>query len=95
MNYTLNAWNHVVFTYDGTVLRAYMNGVLRDSVTVALNTVSSGTFKIGNGIYNNYNYFGGKMDDIRVYNYTMSAAQVRRLYNNDQSVFYGPATGSP
>jgi hypothetical protein len=40
-------------------------------------------------------YYSGQLDDLRVYNYTLTTAQIRTLYNQDAAVRFGPLTGSP
>jgi len=39
-------------------------------------------------------YFDGQIDDVQVYNYPLSAAQIKNLYNGGATRF-GPETGSP
>ncbi|MDP8231025.1 MAG: LamG domain-containing protein [Candidatus Gorgyraea atricola] len=79
--YTVGQWQHVAFTYDGTSVRSYINGVLKDTKVKSLSTVDSGVFKIGNGIYTSYNFFNGLIDDVRIYNYARTAGQVLQDYN--------------
>jgi len=40
------------------------------------------------------NYFNGQIDDVRVFNYALTANQIKTLFNNG-SVNFGPSTGSP
>ena len=39
-------------------------------------------------------YFNGQIDDVRIYNYTLTASQIKTLYN-DGAVRFGPASGTP
>lgn len=41
------------------------------------------------------NYFNGTIDDIRIFNYPLSASQVKKLYNGDSTARFGPTTGTP
>ena len=41
------------------------------------------------------NYFTGQLDDVRVYNYALSAGQVKKIFNEGSSVRFGPASGQP
>ena len=78
-----NKWHHVVGTYDGETVRTYVDGVLEDS-----NTLPSGNLPSDTGplrISADYqttpaNFFGGSLDDIRLYNRALSAGEVQRLY---------------
>jgi len=88
--YTVGEWQYVVFTYDGTSVRSYINGVYKDTYTVSLNTTDSGSLKIASGIYSNYHYFNGYLDDVRVYNRALSKDEITALYNSDayEKYFY-------
>ncbi len=37
----------------------------------------------------------GQIDDPRIYNYTLTAGQVKLLMNQGAAIRYGPVTGSP
>jgi glucose/arabinose dehydrogenase len=71
------AWTHLAGTYDGTTVRLYVGGV--QAATVAAGgamTVSSGALKLGgNAIWNEW--FAGLMDDVRIYNRALSAAEIQ------------------
>ena len=69
-------WNHFVITHDGTTLRVYRNGTLIGSSNRTYNTAFNlGTFNIRNG----------QFDDLRVYDYAITASEVTNLYNNSLS----------
>jgi hypothetical protein len=74
---TLNAWAHLATTYDGTTLRLYVNGtqVATKAVSGAI-TSAAGNVKIGgNSIWGEW--FRGLIDDVRIYNRALSAAEVQ------------------
>ncbi|HEY0714001.1 MAG TPA: LamG-like jellyroll fold domain-containing protein, partial [Polyangia bacterium] len=79
-------WTHVVATYDPAASapqkKLYINGVLDNSATVSTallyDTGSTGDFFIGSG--GGGTYFDGTIDDVRVYNRAISAADVAALY---------------
>ena len=73
---TLNSWTHVATTYDGATLRFYVNGIQTGSsaATGAIDT-SSGVLRIGgNSIFGEY--FNGLIDEVRIYNRALTAAQI-------------------
>ncbi len=39
--------------------------------------------------------YNGQMDDVRVYNYALTQAQIRTVYNENAAIRFGPLTGSP
>ena len=76
-NTPLNAWTHLAATYDGTTLRLYVNGtqVASKPVSGAIKT-STGVLRIGgNNIWGEY--FAGLIDEVRIYNKALTAAQIQ------------------
>ncbi|GEM_PF-1427023 len=89
-------WAHYVATYDGSFARLYMNGQLIAGPTAITGTVASGALDIGQ-LYGGSYYFKGIIDDARVYNRALSAAEITQLYNFGKAkvdVASGPATSS-
>jgi hypothetical protein len=92
---TQNAWNHVLCTYDGANILTYINGVLKNTTANTNNiTAASSIFYVGENS-SGAQRFTGQVDDVRIYNYNLSASQVKRLYNGDYNVRFGPSQGSP
>ena len=72
----INAWSHVAATYDRVNMRLYINGV---QVAVKANTTaiatSTGPLRLGgNSIWGEW--FAGQLDEVRVYDRALTAAQV-------------------
>ena len=79
----LNAWNHVVFTYDGVTESFYLNGVL-DSFSAAegVSPCQAATpVKMGMETAA-FQPFNGVLDDVRIYSQALSALGVSNLYNS-------------
>ncbi len=86
----LNTWTHVVSTYDGSTITLYLDGVLKDT------TLFSGTLDVGSSpvcigrdpdgtdCVSRDSTFDGTLDDVRIYDRTLSAAEVKRLYELGQ-----------
>lgn len=96
-NYTVPStttdWHHVLGVFDGTSAIIYFDGKLIGSNSATWNTVLSGTYYIGRNIPSSH-YFPGQIDDVRIYNYPLTATQVKTLYN-EGAYRVGPATGAP
>ena len=73
----LYAWTHLVTTFDGSMLRIYVNGVLvRDFAASGTVTASSGKLRIGgNAVWGEY--FKGRIDEVRIYNRALSLAEIQ------------------
>ena len=81
-----NTWYHVTQTITGTTLEFYVNGVLTSTQTVgALNIPSSAIAVIGgysgNATPTQSNLYG-KADELSIFNYALSSAQILEIYNN-------------
>jgi hypothetical protein len=71
-------WSHVACSYDGNNLRAYINGsnVTTTPIAGTINTPTSPSVEIGRDIVTTSYLFNGKIDDVRVYNYARTQAQL-------------------
>ena len=74
-----NQWYHVVGTYDGSNVNIYLNGILKQSSAKTGATGTSTTpLRIGNSIrFVNERYWQGEIDDVKIFNYARTAAQVK------------------
>ena len=77
----LNAWTHLAVTYDGATLRMYVNGTQASTRNVTGSIINStGALRIGgNNIWSEW--FQGRIDELRVYRRTLSAAEIQTDMN--------------
>ncbi len=75
------AWTHLAATYDGTTQRLYVNGTQVSTLAVSgAITTSNNPLKIGgNSIW--AEWFSGLIDEVRVYNRALSAAEIQADMN--------------
>jgi uncharacterized repeat protein (TIGR02543 family) len=74
------AWHHHCTIYDGTTLTYYLDGALFTSTSLSLNTTSNTPFLVG--VRPDFpwdTYFDGWVDDVRLYNRALSAADVAQF----------------
>ena len=73
------ALHHDVATFkNGTTMKIYMDGVYKTQRTsTSASTGTGGTFTIAGATSD----FNGQIDDVRIYNYALTATQVKTLYN--------------
>jgi hypothetical protein len=94
-------WNHLVWTFDGTNLRAYLNGSLAGTVNRSSLDIGGGTGNLSITIGRNSwsgtgsEHFDGKIDQVRIYNGVVSDVGVAELYaetvsDNDDLTLGGP-----
>ena len=92
-------WYHLVATWDGTSdadgVKLYLNGSEVDSATASSGTLyTRGTdgFEIGRDPHNS-RYFDGIVDEIGIWNRSLSSTEVEDLYNSGSGLAY-PFTAS-
>ena len=105
-----NSWYHVVYVFDGSKAKVYINNVL--SLTTTENFTSfSNNLPMYLGSYGDASYpywFKGVLDDIRIYKRAIDSSEVRELYTapnptvtpskpltlKDSLIAYYPFTGN-
>ncbi len=71
----LNTWTHLAATYDGSVLKLYVNGtVVASNTTTGSLPSQSGPVWIGKAP--SYGVFQGRVDEVRIYDRALSANEV-------------------
>jgi hypothetical protein len=76
-------WNYIVFTYDGSIMKCYLNGVDRNvnnSVSAPLDSFAQ-SLLIGKRLISEYVPFNGLIDEVRIYNRALSADEIKVLYD--------------
>jgi chitodextrinase len=78
---TANTWAHLAATYDRATMRLYVNGVQVASraQTGAIATSTNPLQIGGDSIYGQY--FAGRIDEVRIYNRALSAAEIQSDMN--------------
>ena len=73
----LNTWTHLAATYDGAMLRLFVNGAeVRANAAAGAITTSTGALHIGgNAIW--AEFFTGLVDEVRVYNRALTGAEIQ------------------
>ena len=90
------SWRGLLCTYDGTNIKVYVNGIQVGSTSQSASIMSLNYTPLTSGHdFGGSTYYEGRIDDVRVYNYGLSAPQIRTLYNENAAVRFGPLTGSP
>lgn len=84
-NFTPGVWHHVAAVRNNGTISLYIDGAFRLSATEGTGTPSypinmiAGAFAYGSFSPPRYNPFGGKIDEIRIYNRALSAAEIAVL----------------
>ncbi len=83
---SVNIWYHVACVYDGTQIIEYVDGAQLGSVgsysgSVTDDAGGSVTLQLGRRVVTAASYLDGALDEVRIYNLALTAAQVKSLYN--------------
>lgn len=71
-----NQWSHVAATFDNTTIKLYINGILDNSSSASGSIVTGRPVTIGSvNAHNNY-FFNGTIDEVEIWNRTLSADEV-------------------
>lgn len=77
-------WHHVVGSYDGSMMRVYVDGRYRNEAGpyagAVLFTTGSGAVKISEYCCASTYYFNGLLDELRIYENSFTASEVQKLY---------------
>jgi hypothetical protein len=88
-------WQHLAATFDGTTARFYVDGVEVASRTVSVGIGSSDNWRIGAYGISPGGFFDGLIDDVRIYNGALTAAQVQEDMNQGVTPFVPPPDTTP
>ena len=76
-----NTWYHLVGTYDHNAVKIYLNGALLTNNVVGPATLQNSSSSLRISKDDNLNVpFAGRIDDARIYNRALTAAEVAYLY---------------
>ncbi len=75
-----NTWYYLSATWDSSGLKLFVNGILQGTNgTVPSVIVGAGTSRIGQ--YDYYAFYNGSIDDVKIFNYARTPAQIAWDYN--------------
>ena len=78
--HALNTWYHFIGTYDGSNMRFYRNGTLTNTVAGS-GTLGGSSANMVIGSYSGAYYSQGQIPVVKVYNRTLSAAEIQQNFN--------------
>ncbi len=86
-------WNHIAGTYDGNTVKCYINGELADDnndpniAAIPFLSQDTNDLAIGSRPEDDEQPFEGIIDDVRVYNYGLSAEEIAYIATDETGIF--------
>jgi hypothetical protein len=71
-------WTHLAITFDGSMIRGYVNGVEVCSL-FSTSKLTRTNFNIGKRAGGTAHYMNGKVNDVRLYNHCLSPKEVKEI----------------
>ncbi|HIJ04401.1 TPA: LamG domain-containing protein, partial [Candidatus Woesearchaeota archaeon] len=92
-----NTWHHIAGTYDGQTISLYVDGQLINQTTM-IGDINGNNTDIYIGCFNddgNFNYtFNGTIDEIGIWNRSLSSQEVLDLYRLGNGTYYWKANAT-
>jgi len=86
-------WYHIVYTYDHQYRRIYINGVeVHNKATTFDPSYDSKNLVFGRRTEQANYWFNGTIDEVKIYNRSLSADEIKRLYNDGLQYVSSSAT---
>ena len=80
---TTGTWIHCAITFDGTTLNVYKNGAVADFSSSGTRNLDANNNNLTIG-YNNFSsmrYFNGSIDEVAIWNTSLTSTQVSEIYS--------------
>jgi len=86
-------WHYVVISSNATAQQLYINGLNEANATETLGT-TSGVVRLGQAVaaINNLYDFNGSLDEVMIFNTSLTATEVLAIYNNQSARFLASGT---
>jgi len=89
----VDVWHHICLTYDGSIARLYTDGTEAASASKNWNLVLNRAH-VGRQVNNFIEFWDGMVDDVRIYDYALSPAEVKKLATLPKATKPSPADGA-
>ena len=77
---SVNAWQHIVATYDGTTLTLYRNGSAVGTPVASTGNITNTSKALTIGVRGGQ-YFGGRIANAKIYSTSLTSTQILQNYN--------------
>ncbi len=90
-----STWTHFAVSINNRTVKIYINGKLDSTNTHGFDIGGwTSTWYIGQRGNSTF-WFAGSLDDLQIFNYELTANQVRNILNQGGAIRFGPSSGTP
>ncbi|MBU0962688.1 MAG: VCBS repeat-containing protein, partial [Nanoarchaeota archaeon] len=82
---TINTWYHIICMHNDTKMCLYVDGINRSCISSSIPS-SSNKFYIGSYTEANLYWFNGSIDDVMIFNRSLSSQQIKLLYLEHKTI---------
>jgi len=84
-------WHHVAGTYDGSNLKLYVDGDLKQTIPYA-GPIATNTFgvNVGRDAEQTWMWYNGVIDDVRIYNRALTQEEIKLVMRGDPLLAWNP-----
>ncbi len=86
-------WYHVAATYNGSSMNLYVNGILEGTKAAPM-MIEQNITNLFVGYDSGYGYFNGTIDEIAIWNRSLSDIEVANLFNLSYKKYFWKANGT-
>jgi hypothetical protein len=84
-----NTWHHIAGTFDGSKMRVYVDGILKDSTNTSFSSINYKSSNTAVWIGDPVTGYGGILEETRIWDYARNTAQIKdgmyRKYPDNES----------
>lgn len=84
-----NTWTHIVGTYDGSIMKLYINGKIQSETLTANFNIYTNNNPLYIGGRSDTQWFKGLIDEVKIYNYALSEDEIKAEYNRGAAMILG------
>lgn len=94
-NFQLSQWYFIAISWDGTIIKTYINNILTGSVNTSGTLIpDTSSLSLGVNTPGVVEHLNGSLDDIRIYNRAISGTEIQQLYNEGLVTLFSPGNNS-